>query len=133
MKFLSALCIFVIVAQASAASIPQDDRPMYGLGRLNERAADPGADPAAYAEAYANAFANAVAKAMALSSAEPIALPDDNDGQDYDDVMRPRRFTCDVLSFSTKWFGAHHAACAAKCLTQRRWGGSCKNGVCVCR
>ncbi|XP_078046273.1 uncharacterized protein LOC144474822 [Augochlora pura] len=171
MKFFGVLCI--IVAYASAASVPQEVGPTYGLRRLYKRSADPVADPAAYADAYAEAYANAVASAlanaaglsnadaianavaraaglpdadslpsaeanaMALPSAEPLAIPDDDDddGDDDgdDDVMRPRRFTCDVLSVQTTWFSANHAACAVRCLFQRRKGGRCQNGVCVCR
>ncbi|XP_044736089.1 defensin-like [Chrysoperla carnea] len=48
---------------------------------------------------------------------------------------RQRRVTCDLLSVSTKWGSLNHAACAAHCLSMGggRRGGSCKNGVCVCR
>ncbi|XP_033324514.2 uncharacterized protein LOC117219453 [Megalopta genalis] len=82
-----------------------------------------------------NPVPNAAANAVALPSAEPIALPDDDDDDDDDgdDVMRPRRFTCDVLSVETAWFSVNHAACAVRCLAQRRRGGRCENGVCICR
>ncbi|OXU26901.1 hypothetical protein TSAR_014286 [Trichomalopsis sarcophagae] len=47
--------------------------------------------------------------------------------------FRARRFTCDVLSFKSMWVSPNHSACAVRCLAQRRKGGKCKNGVCVCR
>nr|2RTY_A Chain A, navitoxin [synthetic construct] len=30
-------------------------------------------------------------------------------------------------------FSCDHSACAVRCLAQRRKGGKCKNGDCVCR
>ncbi|XP_012144480.1 defensin 2 [Megachile rotundata] len=47
--------------------------------------------------------------------------------------VRQRRVTCDVLSWQSQWFTVNHSACAIKCLAQRRRGGSCRGGVCVCR
>ncbi|XP_017888466.1 defensin-2-like [Ceratina calcarata] len=47
--------------------------------------------------------------------------------------LRHRRVTCDVLSWSSKWLSINHSACAVRCLAQRRKGGRCMNGVCVCR
>nr|DAA35072.1 TPA_exp: defensin-1a [Harpegnathos saltator] len=47
--------------------------------------------------------------------------------------IRQRRVTCDLLSWTSKWFSFNNSACAAKCLVQRRRGGSCSGGVCVCR
>ncbi|XP_044736085.1 defensin-like isoform X2 [Chrysoperla carnea] len=48
---------------------------------------------------------------------------------------RQRRVTCDLMSVDTKWGSVNHAACAAHCLSMGggRRGGSCSNGVCVCR
>ncbi|KOX75237.1 Defensin-2, partial [Melipona quadrifasciata] len=56
-------------------------------------------------------------------------------GDDSTDLapLRHRRVTCDVLSFQSKWLSVNHSACAVRCLAQRRKGGSCRNGVCVCR
>ncbi|KAG6796338.1 defensin-2 precursor [Apis mellifera caucasica] len=47
--------------------------------------------------------------------------------------LRHRRVTCDVLSWQSKWLSINHSACAIRCLAQRRKGGSCRNGVCICR
>ncbi|XP_015600536.1 defensin-2 [Cephus cinctus] len=47
--------------------------------------------------------------------------------------IRHRRVTCDLFSFQSKWLTPNHTACAAKCIAQRRRGGRCSNGVCVCR
>ncbi|XP_044736086.1 defensin-like isoform X3 [Chrysoperla carnea] len=48
---------------------------------------------------------------------------------------RQRRVTCDLMSVSTPIGSLNHAACAAHCLSMGggRRGGSCSNGVCVCR
>lgn len=46
---------------------------------------------------------------------------------------RHARVTCDLLSVSTKWGSLNHAACAARCIAQRKKGGTCKEGVCHCR
>lgn len=48
---------------------------------------------------------------------------------------RQRRVTCDLMSVSTPIGSLNHAACAAHCLSMGggRRGGSCQNGVCVCR
>ncbi|XP_012537462.1 defensin-2 [Monomorium pharaonis] len=57
----------------------------------------------------------------------------------YDEVpenlppIRNRRVTCDLLSWQSKWLTINHSACAAKCLAQRRRGGRCRDGICVCR
>ncbi|KAG5320355.1 DEF2 protein, partial [Acromyrmex heyeri] len=57
----------------------------------------------------------------------------------YDEVpsdlppIRNRRVTCDLLSWKSKWLSINHSACAARCLSQRRKGGRCRNGICVCR
>ncbi|OAD53675.1 Defensin-2 [Eufriesea mexicana] len=47
--------------------------------------------------------------------------------------IRHRRVTCDVLSWQSQWLSVNHSACALRCLAQRRKGGHCENGVCVCR
>ncbi|KAG7208426.1 hypothetical protein KM043_014656 [Ampulex compressa] len=47
--------------------------------------------------------------------------------------FRQRRVTCDLLSFESKWLTVNHSACAASCLAQRRRGGRCRDGICVCR
>ncbi|KAL0123819.1 hypothetical protein PUN28_005979 [Cardiocondyla obscurior] len=47
--------------------------------------------------------------------------------------IRNRRVTCDLLSWQSKWLSINHSACAARCLAQRRRGGRCRNGICVCR
>ncbi|KAF3423680.1 hypothetical protein E2986_12838 [Frieseomelitta varia] len=47
--------------------------------------------------------------------------------------LRHRRVTCDVSSFQSKWLNVNfHSACTVSCLAQRRKGGSCRNGVCIC-
>ncbi|XP_015434719.1 PREDICTED: defensin-2-like [Dufourea novaeangliae] len=50
-----------------------------------------------------------------------------------DSVSRPRRVTCDILSWESQWFSFKHSACAFRCMVQGRRGGRCQNGVCVCR
>lgn len=52
---------------------------------------------------------------------------DDNAG------VRQARFTCDVLSFQSKVISFNHSACAVRCLSMKKKGGSCKDGICVCR
>ncbi|XP_043494713.1 defensin-2-like [Polistes fuscatus] len=47
--------------------------------------------------------------------------------------IRNRRFTCDLFSFGSQWVTPNHAPCAAKCLFKGRRGGTCNNGLCVCR
>ncbi|XP_076648713.1 defensin 2 [Halictus rubicundus] len=123
MKLFAFLCVFVTIAYASAASIPQDDGPSYQLKSISER----DADPDAYADAISDAVAYAIAEAGGLPGPNAVGLPDD------DVNSRPRRFSCDVLSFTSKWFSPNHAACATRCLFQRRRGGRCQNGVCICR
>ncbi|XP_076296444.1 defensin 2 [Lasioglossum baleicum] len=135
MKLFAVLCVFVVISYASAASIPQDDGPSYELKRVDERDAD--AD--AYADAISDAVASAIAEAGGFAGpnafAGPIAFADPKAAALPDDDVnsRPRRFSCDVLSFTSKWFSVNHAACATRCLFQRRRGGRCQNGVCVCR
>ncbi|XP_029167825.1 defensin-2-like [Nylanderia fulva] len=46
--------------------------------------------------------------------------------------IRHRRITCDLLSWQSKWPTVDHR-CAVKCLSQRRQGGRCQDGICVCR
>ncbi|KAK9685549.1 Arthropod defensin [Popillia japonica] len=57
--------------------------------------------------------------------------------EEYEDsIIRQKRVTCDLLSFEAKGFAANHSnhsICAAHCLVIGRKGGSCQNGVCVCR
>ncbi|KOC64008.1 Defensin-2, partial [Habropoda laboriosa] len=72
-------------------------------------------------------------------------IEEDNDGGEADaeketkdnsiglPPIRERRVTCDILSLSSKWLSINHAACATRCLAQRRKGGRCQNGVCICR
>ncbi|XP_012228482.1 defensin-2 [Linepithema humile] len=75
-------------------------------------------------------------------------LPDVYDGPTYELVtvdepeyneesdqapIRSRRVTCDLLSWQSKWLTINHSACAAKCLAQRRRGGRCRDGICICR
>ncbi|XP_078051769.1 defensin-2-like [Augochlora pura] len=147
---LSAVCIFAIVALASAASIPQYDGPTYELKRITERdaypegypGADPegypAADPEGYPAAYANAVGNAaaepdpyaVANALANAASDAAGQLDSNGvALADDDYNRPRRFTCNVL----RWFNVGNAACSMRCRVQRRKGGRCQNGVCICR
>ncbi|XP_014476235.1 PREDICTED: defensin-2-like [Dinoponera quadriceps] len=81
-----------------------------------------------------------------LAYASAIALPDVYDGPTYElqpidgsdtssDIgsTRMRRLTCDVFSFQSQWVSPNHSACAIKCVFQGRKGGTCQNGVCVCR
>ncbi|XP_078046499.1 uncharacterized protein LOC144474952 [Augochlora pura] len=155
MRFHVVLCIFVIITYASAASVSGSDGSTRGTRRLYKRAADPGADPAAYADAYADAyagaFANAVANAFAkvvdLSNADPIpnaasnavalsndeSIPNDDTDDGDDDLVRSRRFTCDVLSFTTAWFSFNDTACAFKCFLLEGNNGQCEDGTCVCK
>ncbi|XP_053963329.1 defensin Lucifensin-like [Anastrepha ludens] len=47
-----------------------------------------------------------------------------------EELTRPKRATCDLLS----GFGVKHGACAAHCLLRGNRGGYCNGrGVCVCR
>lgn len=100
---------------------------------FSERIDERDADADAYADAFADAIANAIAGAGALANpntfadANVVALPDN------DPNSRPRRFTCDVFSFTSQWFSMNHAACAIKCMFQLRRGGRCQNGLCYCR
>ncbi|GAB1862119.1 Defensin prepropeptide [Camponotus japonicus] len=61
------------------------------------------------------------------------------DDPQYDEMasnltpIRNRRVTCDLLSWQSQWLTINHSACAAKCLVQRRRGGRCRDGICVCR
>nr|A9XFZ7.1 RecName: Full=Defensin coprisin; Flags: Precursor [Copris tripartitus]ABP97087.1 coprisin [Copris tripartitus] len=48
-------------------------------------------------------------------------------------LVRQKRVTCDVLSFEAKGIAVNHSACALHCIALRKKGGSCQNGVCVCR
>ncbi|OXU26905.1 hypothetical protein TSAR_014290 [Trichomalopsis sarcophagae] len=68
----------------------------------------------------------------ATDDLSPIKESSD-DPTDVSPSYRARRFSCDVLSFQSKWVSPNHSACAVRCLAQRRKGGKCKNGVCVCR
>ncbi|KAK9307656.1 hypothetical protein QLX08_002069 [Tetragonisca angustula] len=57
-------------------------------------------------------------------------------GDDSTDLapLRHRRVTCDVSSFQSKWLRVNfHSVCTVNCLAQRRKGGFCRNGVCICR
>ncbi|XP_076162610.1 defensin 2 [Ptiloglossa arizonensis] len=104
MKLLVAFCIFVTIACASAASVPQAIYvgPTYELRPIE----DPVGDDMA---------------------TEMVA------GEDSEGPIRHRRVTCDVLSVATLWVTVNDSACAVRCLTQGRKGGRCENGVCVCR
>uniref|UniRef100_A0A348G6A9 Defensin2 n=1 Tax=Odontomachus monticola TaxID=613454 RepID=A0A348G6A9_ODOMO len=62
-----------------------------------------------------------------------IEEPESNDMSMGDAPIRQRRVTCDLLSWQSKWFSFNHSACAVKCLAQRRRGGRCIDGVCICR
>nr|AXF35737.1 defensin 1 [Holotrichia oblita] len=48
-------------------------------------------------------------------------------------LLRQKRVTCDLLSLEAKGIAINDSACAAHCLVLGRKGGSCKDGVCVCR
>ncbi|KAI7815322.1 defensin 2, partial [Rhyzopertha dominica] len=50
-----------------------------------------------------------------------------------ENLIRQKRVTCDLLSFQAGGFSFGNSACAAHCLQLGRKGGSCKDGVCVCR
>ncbi|XP_078051975.1 uncharacterized protein LOC144478131, partial [Augochlora pura] len=124
----------------------QYDGPTYELKRISERDADPegypATDPEGYPAAYANAVGNAaaepdpyaVANAIANAASDAAGQPESNGvALADDDYNRSRRFTCDVLSFQTRWFRVGNMACALRCRVQRRKGGRCQNGVCICR
>ncbi|KYN03246.1 PREDICTED: defensin-2 [Cyphomyrmex costatus] len=66
---------------------------------------------------------------------ELTAIEDPVDDEISSDLppIRNRRVTCDLLSWQSKWLSFNHTPCAAKCLMQRRKGGSCRDGICVCR
>nr|WAB21908.1 defensin [Sphaeridium marginatum] len=52
--------------------------------------------------------------------------------EEFQEVIRVKRVTCDLLSF--KGFKLNHSACAAHCLALGKRGGYCNNKkVCVCR
>ncbi|XP_076242889.1 defensin-2-like [Calliopsis andreniformis] len=106
MKLLAVLCIFALIVYTSALSAPHAvyDGPVYEMKRIDDGVA-----------------------------VKRMAEPDELDVVDDTDLSRPRRVTCDLLSFASKWLSVNHSACAFRCLTQRRRGGRCQNGVCVCR
>ncbi|XP_076663573.1 defensin 2 [Andrena cerasifolii] len=107
MKLLIALCILATIANASAASAPQVifDGPTYELKPIED------ADDS-----------NAMNAEMGAEG-DATELP----------PLRHRRVTCDVLSWQSQWLSINHSACAIRCLAQRRKGGSCRDGVCICR
>ncbi|NP_001280500.1 defensin-2-like precursor [Nasonia vitripennis] len=106
MKVLVALAVCALVASAYGASLGVFDGPVYFDDET-------------------------------LTSVEAQFQLDHRDLSDLTLVEQPsfraRRFTCDVLSFKSMWVSPNHSACAVRCLAQRRKGGKCKNGDCVCR
>ncbi|XP_008558258.1 defensin coprisin [Microplitis demolitor] len=54
---------------------------------------------------------------------------------DYEvpDLVRQRRFSCDLFSFSSQWATPNHSVCAARCIATGKKGGTCQNGKCHCR
>nr|ALJ53398.1 defensin C [Rhodnius nasutus] len=48
-------------------------------------------------------------------------------------LSRMKRATCDLLSFTSKWFTPNHAGCAAHCIFLGNRGGRCVGTVCHCR
>ncbi|XP_034940654.1 defensin-like [Chelonus insularis] len=74
----------------------------------------------------------AVMSAPSFEEYEPLELRGEEfeiDGEN-EDHLRHRRVTCDLLSFKGV---VNDSACAANCLSMGKSGGSCRNGVCVCR
>nr|AGI17576.1 defensin [Pyrrhocoris apterus] len=75
---------------------------------------------------------------VAMASAHPY-IPVDEDADVPDAIpeeyhsLRVKRATCDVLSFSSKWFTPNHSACAIHCIAKGYKGGSCKKAICHCR
>nr|AFJ22694.1 defensin 2-2a3 precursor [Nasonia vitripennis] len=69
----------------------------------------------------------------ATDDLSPIKESSDDPTELVQPSYRDRRFSCDVLSLQSKWVSPNHSACAVRCLAQRRKGGKCKNGDCVCR
>ncbi|XP_023715636.1 defensin [Cryptotermes secundus] len=54
--------------------------------------------------------------------------------EEQEDVLLPQpRITCDLLSIEIGGFAFNNSLCAAHCLVKGYKGGSCKDGVCVCR
>jgi hypothetical protein len=52
------------------------------------------------------------------------------------ELVRDRRVTCDVLSLEARGVKVNDAACAIRCLADRKKknrGGHCVDGVCICR
>ena len=66
---------------------------------------------------------------MCIAQSLSVPLPEEVEGS----LIRQKRVTCDLLSLQIKGIAINDSACAAHCLAMRRKGGSCKQGVCVCR
>ncbi|XP_020279144.1 defensin-2-like [Pseudomyrmex gracilis] len=65
---------------------------------------------------------------------KPIEEPANDGNEDAtNSPVRQARVTCDLLSWQSQWLSINHSACAAKCLAQRRRGGRCRDGICICR
>ncbi|XP_022911987.2 holotricin-1-like [Onthophagus taurus] len=75
------------------------------------------------------AIALIVALCLNMVLTNPIPEPEDQE----EGIIRQKRVTCDLLSIEAKGIAINHSACAAHCLVLRKKGGSCSNGVCVCR
>ncbi|XP_017791531.1 PREDICTED: defensin-2-like [Habropoda laboriosa] len=107
MKLFVLFGVLATVAYVSGASAPQAvyDGPIYELRPVEED----------------NGGGQAVAE---------IETEDNSTGLP---PIRERRVTCDVLSWQSQWLSINHSACAVRCLTQRRKGGRCQDGVCICR
>nr|AXF35738.1 defensin 2 [Holotrichia oblita] len=50
-----------------------------------------------------------------------------------DSIVRQKRVTCDLLSFEYNGISIGETACSVHCVIQGRNGGSCQDGVCVCK
>lgn len=48
-------------------------------------------------------------------------------------LSRQKRLTCDFLSVSFGGINFQHSACAFHCLLKLKRGGTCVNGICLCR
>nr|XP_034186846.1 defensin-2-like [Osmia lignaria] len=103
---LVVVCILATIACVYGASVPEAvyDGPVYELKPIEDGS----------------------------GGVEPRQVESSDESTDLT-PLRQRRVTCDVLSWQSQWFTVNHSACAIKCLAQRRRGGSCRGGVCVCR
>uniref|UniRef100_A0A146LC17 Defensin n=1 Tax=Lygus hesperus TaxID=30085 RepID=A0A146LC17_LYGHE len=89
-------------------------------------------------------FALLMAALMVTSLASPVSEQQEVEPKHYDELelygrtdgdhlVRLKRASCDLFSFSSKWGTPNHAVCAAHCIALGKRGGECKGTVCHCR